>query len=87
MYLIGKDYKASKDGRKALSTQKKTSLKAKVKTFCPKDKKRSYEEIIDHIRKDAKEYYTNDELVKVIEAVKKEDDYKLPEPKLEKLKK
>jgi len=87
MYLIGKDYKASSEDKEALSTQKKTSLKAKVKTLCPKDKKMSYEELIASIRKDATEYYTNDELVSVIEDVKKEDDYKLPEIKLEDIKK
>jgi len=87
MYLQGKDYKASKSDKKALSPEKKTSLKAKIESFCPKDKKKSYEEIIAHIRKDAKKFYTNDELIAVIDSLKKSDDYKLPEPKLEELKK
>ena len=85
-YLQGKDYVASKKSKKEVTAQKKTSLKSTIKTFCPKDKKKSYEEIIAKIRKDETDHYTNDELVEIIEQLKKKDaDYKLPEPVVEEL--
>lgn len=84
-YLQGKDYKAPTVSKKDLTSAKKTSLKTLIKTACPKDKKKSYEDIIAHVRKNDSGYYTNDELVEVIDSLKKEADYTVPAIEMEEL--
>lgn len=83
-FLIGKDYVAPIVSKKDLTSAKKTSLKTLIKTACPKDKKKSYEDVIAYVRKNDAGYYTNDEIVALIDDLKKKDaDYKLPEPVVE----
>jgi len=82
-YLVGKDYVAPEATKKEISSQKKTAINGKIKELCPKDGKKSYEEIVKHIQAEyvaIDEHYTSGEIVAMIKDLKDKDkDYELPE--------
>jgi len=83
MYLQGKNYTAPEVTLNTISDEKKNEIKSAIRTFCPADAKKLYGEIIAEIQNQyavSNEYFTNDQIAEIIDEVKTEEDYTLPEP-------
>jgi hypothetical protein len=77
MYLIGKNYTGLVHSPATIDQETKDTMKAFIRSFCPVDGKKSFEQIVSKIQ--ANSNFTNDQIIEVILEVKQEADYTLPE--------